>query len=79
MKIAAAAMSCVIRLMLPICFAKPATNAFSLSVFVSVGEFANIASIVFAIAGDCSGSLTLMTYQPTWFAEVSCVRTASFR
>ena len=45
----------MIRLMLPICFAKPATKAFSVSVLVSAGEFANIASIFFAIAGDCVG------------------------
>ena len=38
--------------MLPICLAKPATNAFSLSVLVSVGELANIVSIFFAIAGE---------------------------
>jgi hypothetical protein len=38
----------VIKEMLPICFAQPATKFFSLSVLVSVGELANSASIFFA-------------------------------
>ena len=78
MKMAAAAISCVIRLMLPICLAQPATKFFSLSVLVSVGELANISSIFFATTAACSGSLTLITYQPTWL-PYAVLRSASFR
>ena len=65
------------RPMLPTCFANPATNAFSVSVFVSAGELANIVSIFFAISGERSGSATLITYHPTWPASPE-LRTASY-
>ena len=49
--------------MSPICFAQSETNAFSVLVFVSEGELANIASIFAAISGARSGSAIVNTYQ----------------
>src|SRR5204862_352473 len=46
--------------MLPICSANPLMNAFSVSVFVSYGEFANFSSIRFTMSSACFGSLILM-------------------
>ena len=47
----------------PTCFAQSDTNAFSVLVFVSEGELANIASIFAAICGARSGSAIVKTYQ----------------
>ena len=51
--------------MFPICFTKPAANAFSVSVFVSNGEFANCSSITVATVVASSGFATRTVYQPT--------------
>jgi len=50
---------------LPICFTNEAANAFSVSVLVSVGEFANCSSITFTRRTASSGFAMRMTYQPT--------------
>ena len=47
------------RPMSPICLAKSATNAFSVAVLVSAGEFANIASIALGELVRRRGSATL--------------------
>ena len=52
--------------MSPTCFAKSATNAFSVAVLVSAGELAKSASIRFATSSDSAGFATLTMYQPTW-------------
>ena len=51
--------------MSPICFANPSTNPFSVVVFVSADEFANISSNVRLSSTACAGSAILTTYQPT--------------
>ena len=51
--------------MSPICLAKPGTNAFSVAVFVSFGEFANIASSCLRDRLGLRRVLSLITYQPT--------------
>ena len=51
--------------MSPICFAKLSTNPFSVVVFVSADELANISSNVRLSATACDGSAILTTYQPT--------------
>ena len=51
--------------MSPICLAKPSTKPFSVVVFVSADELANISSNVRLSATACDGSAILTTYQPT--------------
>ena len=51
--------------MSPICLAKPSMKPFSVVVFVSACELANMSSKVWAIFSDCDGSLILTMYQPT--------------
>ena len=51
--------------MSPICVANPSTNPFSVVVFVSAAELANISSNVRPNATACEGSAILTTYQPT--------------
>ena len=51
--------------MSPICFAKPSMNPFSVVVFVSADELANISSNVRLSATACDGSAIFTTYQPT--------------
>ena len=51
--------------MSPIWPAKSETNAFSVAVLVSAGEFAKSASIPLARRSGARGSFTRMTYQPT--------------
>ena len=51
--------------MFPICFTNEAANAFSVSVLVSVGEFANCSSITLTRRTASSGLAMRITYQPT--------------
>jgi hypothetical protein len=58
-------MAIMMLLMSPICFANPSTNPFSVVVFVSADELANISSNVCARSTACDGSEIFTTYQPT--------------
>ena len=49
----------------PTCLAKPSMKPFSVVVFVSAPEFANMASKVRPNSSACEGSSILTTYQPT--------------
>ena len=51
--------------MSPICLAKPSMNPFSVVVFVSAAELANISSNVRLRSTACAGSEILTTYHPT--------------
>ena len=50
---------------LPICLTKDAAKAFSVSVLVSAGEFANCSSIAFTRRTASSGLAMRTVYQPT--------------
>ena len=50
----------------PSCFANPAANADSVSVFVSVEELAKPLSMAAATETASSGESSFTTYQPTW-------------
>jgi hypothetical protein len=59
------AIATVIVPMSPICFANPSMKPFSVVVFVSAPEFANIVSNVWLKSTAFEGSLILTMYQPT--------------
>ena len=59
------AIAIMIAPMSPICLAKPSTNPFSVVVFVSAEELANISSNVRLISTARDASAILTTYQPT--------------
>ena len=61
--------------MLPICFTHDAANAFSVSVFVSAGEFANSSSIALTTRTAESGLSMRTVYQPT-FPLRNCLRSS---
>ena len=61
----AATIAIMIAPMSPTCFAKPSTNPFSVVVFVSADELANMPSNFAPIAWACDGSAIFTMYQPT--------------
>ena len=63
--------------MSPTCLAKPSMNPFSVVVFVSDDELANMLSKVDAISLDFDASLILTTYHPTVPAPVPGPRASS--